>query len=299
MKTKEWFDQWLSLYVKGRVKPRTYTKYSQITRTHIIPYLGDRELQSITRDDIQSMVYVDLRQQTTLSASTINSVIMVLNIVFSLGEELGIIPANPCRKIKRLPQSEKKVQAFTRSEQRLIEEHILHANKPKLYGIIICLYMGLRIGELLALTWADVDLQRRTVYISKTIGERGEIAPTKSNAGMRLLPIPNAIIDMLRGLKHKSTSNYVIETKGHQTNIRAYQDLYKRMLQTIGLNSLGFHSLRHTFATRALESGMDFKTLSELMGHANVSITIERYAHCQMELKRKAINRLSRLNSGE
>ncbi|MBQ4444260.1 MAG: site-specific integrase [Clostridia bacterium] len=298
MKTKEWFETWLSVYVKGQVKPRTYTKYSQITKTYIIPHFGEREMESITREDVQVLIYVELRQKTTLSASTINSVINVMNLAFDLAEDLGKITKNPCRKIKRLPKVEKKVEAFSLSEQRKIETYITLANKPKLYGIIICLYLGLRIGELLALTWDDIDLHNRTVFISKTIGEHGEITPPKTEASIRLLPIPNAIIGVLRDLKRTAICEFVIETKAHQTNIRAYQALFKRMLQKVGVRPLGFHSLRHTFATRALECGMDFKTLSELMGHANVSITIDRYAHCQMGLKRKSINRLSRLNNG-
>jgi len=298
MKTKEWFAQWLSVYVKGQVKPRTYTKYSQITGTYIIPHLGERELDSISREDVQVLIYVELRQKTTLSASTINSVINVMNLAFDLAEDLGKIAKNPCRKIKRLPKAEKKVEAFSSSEQRKIEAYITLSNKSKLNGVIICLYLGLRIGELLALTWDDIDLHNRTVLISKTIGEHGEITPPKTEASIRLLPIPNAIIGVLRELKRIATCEFVIETHGHQTNIRAYQELHKRMLIRIGIRPLGFHSLRHTFATRALECGMDFKTLSELMGHTNVSITIDRYAHCQMELKRKSINRLPKLNNG-
>ena len=298
MKTKEWFEQWLSVYVKGQVKPRTYTKYSQITKSYIVPHFGERELDSITREDVQVLIYVELRQKTTLSANTINSVIMVMNIAFDLAEDLGLITKNPCRKIKRLPKAEKKVEAFSSSEQRKIETYITLAEKPRLNGVIICLYLGLRIGELLALTWDDIDLHNRTIFIAKTIGEHGEITPPKTEASIRLLPIPNAIIGVLRDLKRIATCEFVIETEGHQTSIRAYQGLHKRMLIRIGIRPLGFHSLRHTFATRALESGMDFKTLSELMGHANVSITIDRYAHCQMELKRKSINRLSRLNNG-
>ena len=115
MKTKEWFAQWLSVYVKGQVKPRTYTKYSQITGTYIIPHLGERELESITREDVQVLIYVELRQKTTLSASTINSVIMVMNIAFDLAEDLGIIAKNPCRKIKRLPKVEKKYKRFRKA----------------------------------------------------------------------------------------------------------------------------------------------------------------------------------------
>ena len=298
MKTKEWFEQWLSVYVKGQVKPRTYTKYSQITKNHIIPHFGERELSDISRDDIQRLAYVELRQNALLSTSTINSVLMVLNAALTIAEDNNMIPNNPCRKVKRLPHDEKKVDAFTQSEQRKIEAYIEQSNKHKLRGISICLYMGLRIGELLALTWSDVDLRMKTISITKTAGDNGEWYTTKTKAGHRIIPIPNCLISDFRLLKTHSTCAYVIETKGRNTNIRAYRELFRRMLERIGIRHLCFHSLRHTFATRALECGMDIKTLSELMGHANVSITLNRYAHCQMEQKRKAINHLSKMNNG-
>ena len=218
--------------------------------------------------------------------------------VFNSIWDNNLIPNNPCHKVKRLPHDEKKVDAFTQSEQRKIEAYIEQSNKHKLRGISICLYMGLRIGELLALTWADVDLRMKTISITKTAGDNGEWYTTKTKAGQRIIPIPNCLISDFRLLKAQSTCAYVIETKGRNTNIRAYRELFRRMLERIGIRHLCFHSLRHTFATRALECGMDIKTLSELMGHANVSITLNRYAHCQMEQKRKAINHLSKMNNG-
>lgn len=114
-----------------------------------------------------------------------------------------------------IAKGRKKVQAFSQSEQRKIETYIMLAAKPKLYGVIICLYLGLRIGELLALTWDDIDLHNRTIFISKTIGEHSEITPPKTEASIRLLPIPNAIIDVLRDLKRVATCQFVIETHGH------------------------------------------------------------------------------------
>ena len=298
MKTKEWFEMWLSIYVAGQVKPRTYTKYSQIARTHITPYIGERELQSITREDIQRLVYGETMQKG-LSASTVNSIITVLKCACDTAEEEDKLTHNPCRKLKRLPLVEQKVDAFTQAEQRKLEAYITQAGKPKLYGVLICLYMGLRIGELLALSWDDVDLKHRVVYIHQTIDEQGHRTSPKTLSAYRHIPIAPNLMSVFKRLYADKTCEYVIATNGHHTGIRAYQGLFRRALQKIGLRTLRFHALRHTFATRAIESGMDFKTLSSLMGHSSIAITMDRYAHCQMTHKRKALNRLTRMNNGE
>lgn len=298
MKIQDWFAMWLSVYVAGQVKPRTYTKYSQIARTHIIPHIGEQELQSITREDIQRLVYCETTQKS-LTASTVNGIISVLKCAFGTAEEEGRLTQNPCRRLKRLPLVEQKVDAFAQVEQRKLEAYIEQTGRPKLYGILICLYMGLRIGELLALTWDDVDLKHRVVYIHQTIDEQGHHTSPKTPAAFRHIPIAPNLMDAFKNLYAARMCEYVIATNGHHTSIRAYQGLFRRALQKIGVRTLRFHALRHTFATRAIESGMDFKTLSSLMGHSSIAITMDRYAHCQMTHKRKALNRLARMNNGE
>ena len=299
MKIEEWFDVWLSVYIKGQVKQNTYEKYDRVMKSYVISYWKDREIENITREDIVELLYVELRQKRGLSVSGVNFVIGILKRVFDVAKDNGIITVNPCRNIKRLPNiGQQKAEAFTKSEQLKVERHIEKANNPKLYGIIICLYTGLRIGELLALKWSDIDLKNRIMYVNKSVDQKGNVNQPKTSAGNRIIPIPHELITTFRRLKADNNCEYVISTEGRQTGVRSYQRLFERMLRKIGIRVLKFHTLRHTFATRAIESGMDVKTLSELMGHSNVSITLNCYTHCLLEHKRQAMNRLFRQKKG-
>ncbi len=298
MKVKDWINKWLEVYVKTTVRKSTYNKYCQIIDSHIVPYIGDAELEEIKSDVIRHLLSVELYEKKGLSASSVNIVLSVLKSAFNEAEDADIIQKNPCRNIKRLSVDEKKIDAFTRAEQTLIENYIFGKKCVKLYGILICLYSGLRIGELLALKWNDVDFQRNILTVNKTITIGGDLSPTKTKSGVREIPISKNLLPFLKEMRKIASGEVVIETNGHYTDIRGYQGLFERLLKKLNIRKLGFHSLRHTFATRAMESGVDYKTLSVLMGHANAMITINRYAHSMMDTKRKAINKLSKMSNG-
>ena len=217
---------------------------------------------------------------------------------FNAAEDAELILRNPCAKIKRLPTDERNIDAFTKAEQRKIERYVFERKNTKLYGIAISLYTGLRVGELMALQWHDVEFKRKLLTVNKTMSLGGELSPTKTRAGIREIPISNVLMPILKEMRKLSTCEYVIETNGHYTDLRGYQGLFERLLKKLNVRKLGFHSLRHTFATRAIESGVDVKTLSSLMGHSNAMITVNRYAHSMLDTKKKAINRISRVNNG-
>ena len=298
MKVRDWINRWLDVYVKNGVRENTYHKYCQLIDSHILPYIGDTELNALKADAIRRFISVELHEKKGLSASSVNTVLSVLKSALKEAEDAEIIWKNPCRNIKRFTVNERKIDAFTRTEQGIIENYIIHKKRNKLYGILICLYSGLRIGELLALTWNDVDFRRDIMTINKTISIGGKLSPTKTQSGVREIPICKRLLPFLKEMRKSATSEFVIETNGHYTDIRGYQGLFHRLLKKLNVRPLGFHSLRHTYATRAMESGVDFKTLSVLMGHANAMITINRYAHSMMDTKRKAINKLSKMSNG-
>lgn len=298
MKSKEWFAKWLEVYVKSCVRKNTYQKYLKITLRHIVPYLGDRELETIKADEIREFLFVELYGKQNLSSSSVNIVLSILKSAFNAAEDIDLIYKNPCAKIRRMPTNERKIDAFTKAEQRKIENYVLGGDNLKLYGVVIGLYTGLRVGELLALRWNDVDFHRNLLRVNKTISQGGDLSPTKTKAGIREIPISKILLPLLKEMQKKAKSEFVIETNGHYTDLRGYQGLFTRLLKKLNVRELGFHSLRHTFATRAIESGVDIKTLSTLMGHANAMITINRYAHSMMDTKRKAINKLSKMREG-
>lgn len=297
MKLKDWISKWIDVYVKNYVRKSTYVKYRQIIDCYILPHIGDMDLELIKSDVIRRLLIVELYENKGLSTSSVNIVLSVLKSSFDEATNEDIIHKNPCNSIKRLSVDEKKIDAFTRTEQSLIENYIYNKKNFKLYGILICLYSGLRIGELLSLTWQDIDFTRNILTVNKTMSIGGELSPPKTKSGVREIPISKMLLPILKDMRKHSNSEFVIETNGHCTGIRGYQGIFERLLKKLNIRRLGFHSLRHTFATRAIECGVDYKTLSVLMGHANAMITINRYAHSMMDMKIKAINKLSKMSN--
>ena len=198
---------------------------------------------------------------------------------------------------------EKEVSCFSVAEQKKIERAIRESGKDRLFGIVLCLYIGLRIGELMALTWEDIDLQRGALSVNKTCRDRWkngqylrQLDTPKTVSSKRIIPIPKQLLPYLRAIKKRSLSAFLISGKnGKNVPLRSYQKTFERLLKREDIPHKGFHALRHTFATRALECGMDVKTLSEILGHKNATITLNRYAHSLLEHKQEMMNKLGKL----
>lgn len=301
MKHKEWLNEWLELYVKPSTKERTLNKYRQQVNQYIIPSLGDYELEELTATVLQKFI-VKLSEQG-LSANTVNSIISILKNALRRAVSLGSVDKQFTDGIVRPKIREKQIECFTKTEQRKIEQYILAETKLKLFGIILCLYTGLRIGELLALSWSDIDFSKGIISVSKTChdgwvnGKYIKIMDTpKTISSQRIIPIPKQIAFFLKAIKKKSNSAYVVEGKtGYGAEVRSYQRSFEKLLEKLNISHKGFHSLRHTFATRALECGMDIKTLSEILGHKNATVTLNRYVHSLLEHKAEMMNRVGKL----
>lgn len=165
------------------------------------------------------------------------------------------------------------------------------------------MYTGIRIGELLALRWEDIDFEKKLLYINHTITIMKNsdkiqwiLGEPKTKKSKRVIPLPINILKELKKIKKKNQSKFVITTRKNEcVTIRSYQRTFEKILKKCNIPHQNFHSLRHTFATRALESGMDIKTLSELLGHQDAMITLNRYSHSMLEYKMKAMNKLSKI----
>lgn len=201
-------------------------------------------------------------------------------------------------KIKRPKVRERKIECFSIREQRKIENAVLTGRKHKYFGVLLCLYTGLRIGEVVALKWNDIDLKKGMLSVNKTCYDTPEglvFDDPKTVHSRRIIPLPRQIMPILREKRKTSKSDFVVSEKGKPVSVRSFQRSFELLLKRHRIEHRGFHSLRHTFATRALESGMDVKTLSEILGHKNPSITLSRYAHSFMEHKSAMMNRLGKL----
>ena len=188
------------------------------------------------------------------------------------------------------------------SEQRKIEEDILKSSCDKRIGILLCLYTGMRIGELMALRWCDIDFDRCVITVNATCRDGfldGRVIKIidlpKTATSKRAIPVPHQIMPYLRELKKRGNCEFVINNNGNIISVRGYQKSFSVLLKRLQIAHKGFHSLRHTFATRALECGMDVKTLADILGHKNPNITLNRYAHSMMEHKIAMMNRVGRL----
>lgn len=307
MTYKNWLNEWLTHYIKPSSKQRTFEQYSKVAQIHILPYLGNIVLTDLTPFVLQKFI-TDLttngnkRTGKGLSPNFIKTILSVIQNSLKTAHLVGYLPEYSANKIKRPKIVEKQVECFSIQEQKKIEEAALSAKKDKYRGIVLCLYTGLRIGELLALTWNDIDFDKSILSVSKTChdgNENGEhiriIDTPKTENSRRQIPLSKTLVKMLKEMKKKSSCEFVIADGEKPVFIRSYQRTFELLLKKLGLPHKGFHSLRHTFATRALECGMDVKSLSEIIGHKNATITLNRYAHSLWDHKAEMMNKLSKL----
>ena len=306
MKYKDWLNEWLENYIKPTAKIKTYARYAEIVERHIIPHLGDVELDEISALVIQKYVTHlsangNLKTGKELAPNSVNAIITVVQNSLKMAYTLGYVKEYVGDKVKRPKAQEKKIECFSSAEQKQIEAYVM-GGKTKLFGIVLCLYTGLRIGELLALEWSDVDFGKAELHVSKTCHDGKDkngvfcriVDTPKTSSSIRTIPLPRQIIPLLREVKKNSHSIYVVSNGEKSISIRSYQRSFNLILRNLNLPHRGFHSLRHTFATRALECGMDVKTLSEILGHKTPTVTLNRYVHSLMEHKKEMMNRLGK-----
>lgn len=307
MKYKEWLLEWLTNYEKPSRKSRTYEKYRVIVQDRLIPSLGDYELNALTPLIVQRYVadlqiHGNFKTGKGLAANSVNSIITVIHKSMSTAFVLGLTDVYEMDKIQRPKAEEKPVECFTPEEQKTIEQAVMQDKRMKMKGIILCLYTGLRIGELLALEWNDIDFNKCELAVSKSChdgkDETGRLCrmidTPKTVKSRRVIPFPKQILPMLKEMKKNSSGTWVIMDKHTIPSVRSYQRSFELLLKKTGIPKRGFHATRHTFATRAIECGMDVKSLSEILGHKNATITLNRYVHSLMEHKKSMMNRLGK-----
>ena len=303
MKYAEWLNIWLENYIKPSVKVRTYERYALIIDKHISTDVGKCEISELSALVLQNFITKLLESGNCktgngLSANSVNAIISVLQSSLQTAHLIGVANEYTANKIKRPKLIERPVECFSLKEQKQIEQAVLNSKKDKLFGILLCLYSGLRIGELIALQWSDIDFAKGTLTVSKSChdGKDGLIIDEpKTATSRRTIPLPKQVMPLVKMLKKRSDSDFVVSSHGKPVSVRSYQRSFELLLKKLDIPHRGFHSLRHTFATRAIECGMDVKTLSEILGHKNPTVTLNRYAHSLMEHKQDMMNRLGKL----
>lgn len=296
----DWFERWINTR-KGYVKPSTYAVYKRYCINHIWPYFKGLYLNKLSDVLIRNF----LESRSSLSASTLKGLFAFLKSGLKAAEKEKLV--HDVWTGVKLPKRENKkpVRVFSLAEQAALEQAIMEEPGQYGIGIIICLYTGIRIGELCGLRWEDINLAssvlsvRRTVQrISTETGEKKTmiaVQEPKSTHSIRDIPLPDFLSEKLREYKIISNSRhgYIFGTCDVPAEPRIYQYYFSSLLKRTGIKHANFHATRHTFATRALETGMDIKTLSEILGHADCTVTMRQYAHSSDEQKRKSIEILA------
>lgn len=302
------FECWLKSDIVNQVKPSTYENYYRCMHNYVIPFFRNSGNENVT--EITAAHFTKhIRDLPGLSEAYKRKILIIfktaLKEILKDSSEFSAI----MRAVK-LPKSDRKeVQVFSISEQRLIENAAYHSNDIRALGIILTFYTGIRLGELCALKWCDFDYEAGVMSVSRTVTRVNSFQPEghggtllvgtpKSQRSMRKIPLPEFLVDMHKEYEHYFVNEncYLISGTNEPADPRAYQKLYKKVLANAGVQDRKFHAIRHTFATRALELGVDIKTLSEILGHSNVSTTLNIYAHSLMEQKKMAMNRFNELH---
>lgn len=291
-------DRWLELR-RPKVKEATYIKYSTALEKHIKPRLGGCFPLGITGGLTDAFARELL--EAGLSPKTVRDILAVLHGVlkYTAAQFPGIFPAVeiPYPKCGR-----KEMWVLSREEQQRLADYLLADLDPCRFGVLLAMHTGIRIGELCALRWSSISLKDRTLRISATLqrlrdtqegGTRIVTGSPKSETSLRVIPLTDSAAALCGRMQPRNPAAYVLTGTEAWMEPRALQYRLEKYVRACGLEGVHFHTLRHTFATRAVEAGFEIKSLSEVLGHASTTVTLERYVHSSMELKRDNMNKLA------
>lgn len=300
-------NQWLSI-ISLRIKPSTHARYTAMINRHILPAIGDYKMQTIQAVDISHFAKEKLENGRTdgtggLSTKTVRDMLYIIKTVIGFACDEDIISNRFTIAYPKLHQQEMRV--LSRKEQSSLEAVLTSNLNIYKLGILLCLYTGLRIGEVCALQWRDISADFDMLSVRHTIqrikNAAGENRKTKiildtpkSLRSTREIPIPKFISAYLRDYVRDSYAYFLSTEDMIFTEPRTLQNHFIRNVKAANIVNAKYHCLRHTFATRCIEAGVDIKSLSEMLGHSSVSITLNRYVHSSFEQKRESMNKLER-----
>lgn len=295
---------------KIKQKTQTYSKYLQLINTQIMPSIGHIKLSRINYVIINQYVSEksisgNLNTKEALSPSYIQTICFIIESTIRFCVENNL--CSPISgKIVRPAKVRKDIKILSFEEQKVLERILLTDINETKIGILLSLYAGLRVGEVCGLRWENIDLENGIIHIDssveriKNINKQNSssktiliLSDTKSDTSNRTIPISNILQKIL--LKNKQNNNrFVIEGKTYPyADPRTLQYAFKKCLKECELPEINYHALRHTFATRCVEAGVDIKSLSEILGHSNVNITLNTYVHSSLEQKKLQIEKLN------
>lgn len=296
-------DFWIQSQ-KNIWKPGTYTVYMQRLTKYILPFFGNMKLNKVTEETMESFVFylTTLENSTPLSENYISQICATVRRILIYMEKKYhysiSIPSNPVTR-----RRSHRIMLPSSDSLNILEHYLLiHCKEDTCLGILIAFHTGIRIGELSALTWRDIDLKEGLIYVRKNIlrvkdenahGSTGckmtqiiNQSP-KTSDSLRTVPIPEKLIVLLRQYQREAASYVISGVKNPWAEPRTIQYRFKNILKKCNIEYFNFHMLRHAFATRCVSMGLDLKGLSEILGHSSIQITLNLYVHTTIQQKKQ------------
>jgi len=296
-------DEWLTLN-RLKVKESTYVKYYAMINKHIKPKLGGCFVAALTSFIIEEFSQ-ELLFEEELSPKTVKDILVLLKSILKYTRKnySGIMAEI---EITYPKESKKEMRVLSREEQKQFTDYLLSDMDSIKFGVLLTLMTGLRIGEICALRWSDISLKEKVIRVGATMQriknmDEGETAKTKiiisdpkSDSSLRLIPLTDYAVELCKMLGKQSPTAFVLSgSSEYFIEPRTLQYKLEHFTKECGLEGVHYHTLRHSFATRCVEVDFEIKSLSEILGHSSPKITLERYVHTSMELKRSNMNKLA------
>lgn len=286
------------------VKRSTISAYAIILENHLLPAFGEC-YKAIAETAVQNFVFDKLN--AGLKQKTVKDFMIVLKMVYRYGVKIGAMEHRDWDIKYPVSQERNDIEVLSIANQRKLISFLAENFTFRNLGIMLCLHTGMRIGEVCALQWEDIDITQGVINVRRTIERiyiiendvrRTEliISAPKTQNSIREIPLSKELIRLLKPLK-KVVNNgfYVLTNESKPTEPRTYRNYYKSVLQNLRIPLLKFHGLRHSFATRCIESQCDYKTVSVILGHANISTTLNLYVHPNLEQKKRCIDKMTKM----
>ena len=286
---------WLN-YKKCSVKISTHVIYSRTVTKHIIPAFPNKKCHDLSESEI--IAFINALYKKELSPKSIQDIVVIIKSIVKYGNIMKIMNLTldliPCPKV-----SKAKTQVLDNIEVKKIIQYMNVHQESKNIGIYISLYTGMRLGEICALTWEDIDLINDKIIVMKTMQriytDSGKtkvmVTAPKTEASAREVPIPQTLKNEIININNKE--GYLLSNNNKCVEPKILQNHFKKIIKSLNFDDYSFHVLRHTFATHCIQCEVDIKSLSEILGHSSVNITLNRYVHSSFHTKIKQINKLN------
>lgn len=327
---EKYMADWLTTFIYPTVRKSTYASYEDYIYNHILPVLGKKKMVDLNKRNLQEFFNEKAENGRLdgcggLSAKSLSNLYNLMHYAFesAIQENPPIFARNPLAGVRLSKGVAREMRVLTVQEQRRLETAALNSSEPNAFGVLFTLYTGLRIGEMLGLMWKDLNVEKHTIRVQRTVQrvrvkKRNPTSPKtkvvleepKTEASKRTIPIFDELWDMLMEFQSKQKLCKLVVGSAYEDKglifcnpvggviePRTFEDVYKRLTERAKIEDATFHTLRHTFATRSLENGMDIRTLSASLGHSQPSTTLNLYCHSLPDHKVESMDKLQPLFS--